>query len=132
MRGPRTLAEGGALPSVVGGLVDKPVIAVPTSDRTQEQAEGLGIPLATLNEQPRLDVAIDGADEVDPDFNLVKGGGGALLREKMVEICAKKFICIVDESKLCDGLGPGFFFFDLAQLVFCEAVIVETATQIRF
>ena len=53
-------------------------------------------------------MAIDGADEVDPDLNLVKGGGGALLREKMVEVCAKKFIVIVDESKLCDGLGPGF------------------------
>ena len=49
-----------------------------------------------------------GADEVDPDLNLVKGGGGALLREKMVEVQAKQFIVIVDESKLCDGLGPGF------------------------
>ena len=49
-----------------------------------------------------------GADEVDPDLNLVKGGGGALLREKMVEIVADKFIVIVDESKLCDALGPGF------------------------
>ena len=55
-----------------------------------------------------MDVAIDGADEVDPDLNLVKGGGGALLREKMVEIVADKFIVIVDESKLCDALGPGF------------------------
>jgi ribose 5-phosphate isomerase A len=50
-------------------------------------------------------VAIDGADEVDPDLNLVKGGGGALLREKMVEVCAKKFIVIVDESKLCAAGG---------------------------
>ena len=80
--------------------------------RTKEQAEELGIPLTTLGTPESrfsdLDVAIDGADEVDPALNLVKGGGGALLREKMVEICAEKFIVIVDESKLCDGLGPGF------------------------
>lgn len=90
----------------------KDIVAIPTSVRTKEQAEELGIPLTTLGtEESRfsdLDVAIDGADEVDPDLNLVKGGGGALLREKMVEICAKKFIVIVDESKLCEGLGPGF------------------------
>ena len=86
----------------------KDIIAVPTSVRTKEQAEELGIPLTTLDEFSRLDVAIDGADEVDPDLNLVKGGGGALLREKMVEIVADKFIVIVDESKLCDALGPGF------------------------
>ncbi|EGB09484.1 hypothetical protein AURANDRAFT_58899 [Aureococcus anophagefferens] len=89
-----------------GELTD--IIAVPTSVRTKEQAEELGIPLTTLDEFSRLDVAIDGADEVDPDLNLVKGGGGALLREKMVEIVADKFIVIVDESKLCDALGPGF------------------------
>jgi len=86
----------------------KDIVAIPTSVRTKEQAEELGIPLVTLDTHSKLDVAIDGADEVDPAFNLVKGGGGALLREKMVEVCAEKFICIVDESKLCDGLGPGF------------------------
>lgn len=86
----------------------KDIVAIPTSIRTKEQAESLDIPLVTLDTHSELDVAIDGADEVDPDLNLVKGGGGALLREKMVEVCAKKFIVIVDESKLCDGLGPGF------------------------
>jgi ribose 5-phosphate isomerase A len=86
----------------------KDVICIPTSERTKEQAESLGIPLVTLDTHSKLDVAIDGADEVDPDLNLVKGGGGALLREKMVEVMADKFIVIVDESKLCDGLGPGF------------------------
>lgn len=84
------------------------IVAIPTSVRTKEQAESLGIPLVTLDTHSKLDVAIDGADEVDPNLNLVKGGGGALLREKMVEVCADKFIVIVDESKLCDGLGPGF------------------------
>lgn len=86
----------------------KDIIAIPTSVRTKEQAEELGIPLTTLATHSVLDVAIDGADSVDTHFNLVKGGGGALLREKMVEVCAKKFIVIVDESKLCDGLGPHF------------------------
>lgn len=89
-----------------GELTD--IVAIPTSVRTKEQAESLEIPLVTLDTHSKLDVAIDGADEVDPDLNLVKGGGGALLREKMVEVCADKFIVIVDESKLCDGLGPGF------------------------
>lgn len=84
------------------------IVAIPTSVRTKEQAESLGIPLVTLDTHSKLDVAIDGADEVDPGLNLVKGGGGALLREKMVEVCADKFIVIVDESKICDGLGPGF------------------------
>lgn len=86
----------------------KDIIGVPTSIRTKEQAESLGIPLATLDTHSELDVAIDGADAVDPQLNLVKGGGGALLREKMVEVCAKQFIVIVDASKLCDGLGPSF------------------------
>lgn len=83
----------------------KDIVAIPTSIRTKEQAESLGIPLVTLDTHPVIDVAIDGADEVDPDLNLVKGRGGALLREKMVEMQAKKFIVIVDESKLVTGLG---------------------------
>jgi len=83
----------------------KNIIAVPTSIRTYEQAKSLGIPLATLDEQPALDVAIDGADEVDPNLDVVKGRGGALLREKMVEMASKTFVCIVDDSKLVKGLG---------------------------
>jgi ribose 5-phosphate isomerase A len=90
-----------------GELTD--ILAIPTSIRTKEQAESLGIPLVTLDTHSELDVAIDGADEVDDDLNLTKGGGGALFREKIVEICAKKFIVIVDESKISpQGLGPGF------------------------
>lgn len=83
----------------------KDIVAVPTSVATYNQAKDLGIPLATLDTVPRLDLAIDGADEVDPELNLVKGRGGALLREKMVELVSDKFVCIVDESKLVDGLG---------------------------
>lgn len=83
----------------------KDIVAIPTSERTREQAENLKIPLVSLDTHPVLDVAIDGADEVDPELNLVKGRGGALLREKMVEVQAKKFIVIVDDSKLVNGLG---------------------------
>jgi ribose 5-phosphate isomerase A len=86
----------------------KDIVAIPTSIRTKEQAESLGIPLVTLDTHSKLDVAIDGADGVDPELNLTKGGGGALFREKIVEVCADKFIVIVDESKLVDGLGPDF------------------------
>ena len=84
------------------------VRGTPTSSGTAAAAEEKGIPLVSLDDVERLDLAIDGADEVDPDLALVKGGGGALLREKMVEVMAKKFVVIVDESKLCKGLGPGF------------------------
>ena len=83
----------------------KDIVGVPTSIRTYEQAKSRGIPLATLDEQPKLDVAIDGADEVDPNLDVVKGRGGALLREKMVEMASAKFVCIVDDSKLVSGLG---------------------------
>lgn len=86
----------------------KDIVCIPTSERTKEQANSLGIPLCTLNEQSLLDVAIDGADDVDLSLCLIKGGGGALLREKMVEVSARKFVCIVDESKLSRRLGPGF------------------------
>jgi ribose 5-phosphate isomerase A len=78
----------------------KDIVAIPTSVRTKEQAEELKIPLVTLDTHSKLDVAIDGADEVDPDLNLVKGGGGALLREKMVEVCADKFI-VIGEFTFC-------------------------------
>jgi ribose 5-phosphate isomerase A len=83
----------------------KDIVGVPTSEATRAQAHALGIPLGTLAEYPSLDLAIDGADEVDPDLNLIKGLGGALLREKIVEIAARRFAVVVDESKLVDRLG---------------------------
>jgi len=86
-----------------GTLTD--IICIPTSEATRTQAMSLNIPLCTLNDRGHLDVTIDGADDVDPALNLVKGGGGALLREKMVEGCSEKFICIVDESKLSSRIG---------------------------
>merc|ERR1719237_852262 len=78
------------------------IVAIPTSKRTAEQADGLSIPRTTLDAHPVVDVAIDGADAVDPKLNLVKGGGGAHFREKIVEAAAKTFVVIVDSSKLCD------------------------------
>ena len=81
------------------------VLAIPTSLATEAAALELGIPLTTLAEQPRIDITIDGADEVDPDFNLIKGGGGALLREKIVAQATARLVIVVDASKLVDWLG---------------------------
>ncbi|KAF6177024.1 hypothetical protein GIB67_040922 [Kingdonia uniflora] len=78
----------------------KDIVGVPTSKRTQEQAASLDIPLSVLDDNPSIDLAIDGADEVDPYLNLVKGRGGALLREKMVEAASAKFVVVVDDTKL--------------------------------
>ncbi len=79
--------------------------AVPTSESTAALAQSYGIPLTTLDEEPFIDVAVDGADEVDPNLNLIKGLGRALLREKIVAVHAKQFIIIVDESKMVERLG---------------------------
>ena len=81
------------------------IVGVPTSEKTAQQARELGIPLTTLDEVAFLDLAVDGADEVDPDLNLIKGLGKALLREKLVEIHAKALWVIVDESKMVTRLG---------------------------
>lgn len=83
----------------------KDIVGIPTSIRTEKLARDLDIPLATLDEQPQIDVTIDGADEVDPELNLIKGGGGALLREKVVAQASHTNIIIVDESKLSECLG---------------------------
>ncbi len=84
------------------------IVGVPTSHQTAELATAYGIPLVGLEEAGRLDLAIDGADEVDPACDLIKGGGGALLREKAVELRAARFVVIVDGSKLSDKLGRRF------------------------
>ncbi len=83
----------------------KNIVGIPTSIRTEKLARDVDIPLATLDEQPVIDVTIDGADEVDPELNLIKGGGGALLREKVVAQASRTNIIIVDESKLSECLG---------------------------
>jgi ribose 5-phosphate isomerase A len=81
------------------------IIAVPTSEATRAQAEQLGIPLTTLDETPELDLTVDGADEISLDLSLIKGGGGALLREKIVAAASERMIVIADESKLVATLG---------------------------
>jgi len=81
------------------------VKAVPTSKETAQLAAEEGIELIELADVESLDLTIDGADEVDPDFNLIKGGGGALLREKIVASATEKLIIVVDESKLVSHLG---------------------------
>ena len=79
--------------------------AVATSKSTEEQARELGIPLLDVNDVEYLDIAIDGVDEIDKDFNATKGGGGALFREKIVASLAKEVIWIMDDSKLVDSIG---------------------------
>jgi ribose 5-phosphate isomerase A len=78
-----------------------------TSNQTEEQARSLGIPLFPLAEIAPLDLAVDGADEIDAQLRLIKGRGGALLREKIVEQQARRFIVIADESKVVERLGAG-------------------------
>src|SRR5689334_15938047 len=74
------------------------LLCVPTSEATRKQAEKLGIPLSTLDETPELDLTVDGADEFDQDLRLIKGGGGALLREKIVASASARMIVITDVS----------------------------------
>ena len=89
---------------LVSGQV-RNIAGVPCAASIEAEAQRLGIPLTTLDEHPVIDLTIDGADEVDPDLNLIKGGGGALLREKLVAQASRREIIIVDESKLSPALG---------------------------
>jgi len=81
------------------------IIGIPTSIRSDQLAKELGIPLSTLLEHPSIDLTIDGADEVDPDMNLIKGLGGALTREKIVAYSSKQEIIVADDSKQVQLLG---------------------------
>jgi ribose 5-phosphate isomerase A len=81
------------------------IVAVPTSQATKADAERCGIKLTTLDETPELDLTVDGADEIAPDLSLIKGGGGALLREKIVAAATAHMIVIADQSKMVAALG---------------------------
>eukprot|EP00698_Gefionella_okellyi_P024983 TRINITY_DN89_c0_g1_i1.p1 TRINITY_DN89_c0_g1~~TRINITY_DN89_c0_g1_i1.p1 ORF type:complete len:232 (-),score=52.89 TRINITY_DN89_c0_g1_i1:91-786(-) len=81
------------------------VSGVPTSEKSASLMKSAGIPVSTLDDTPELDLAIDGADEWNDDLALIKGGGGAMLREKIVASCARSFIVIVDDSKYVKELG---------------------------
>jgi ribose 5-phosphate isomerase A len=89
-----------------GSLRD--MIAIPTSEDTARLAREHGIPLSTLDVYSEIEITIDGADEVDPDFNLIKGHGGFLLREKIVAGATRREIIVVDDSKLVERLGSRF------------------------
>lgn len=81
------------------------ITGVPTSKNSEKLAIELGIPLTDLNDVERIDVTIDGADEIDPNFHMIKGGGGALTREKLVALASTRRIIVVDEPKLVNSLG---------------------------
>ena len=87
---------------VAAGLI---FTAIPTSDRTETLARGLGIPLSTLDETTRLDLGIDGADEIDPALDAIKGRGGALLREKLVALACDDYVLVATTEKSVDQLG---------------------------
>lgn len=93
----------------IGELINKgeltDIICIPSSIKIEAEAQSLKIPLTRLQEHPAIDITIDGADEVDPELNLIKGGGGSLLREKVLAQASNRVIIIVDESKLSPQLG---------------------------
>lgn len=89
-----------------GALTD--IVGVPCSKKTEAEAGRLGIKLADLNDFEELDLTLDGADEVDPKLNLIKGGGAAMLREKIVAQASRREVIMIDESKMSDVLGTRF------------------------
>lgn len=97
------------------------VVGIPTSQKTKHLAEQLGIPLTTLEERPQIDIDIDGADEIDSQLNLIKGGGGALLREKVVASASRRFIVIAESTKQVARLGK--FPLPVEVIPFAESLI---------
>ncbi|HEC2184690.1 TPA: ribose 5-phosphate isomerase A [Staphylococcus delphini] len=98
------------VPKIATLIQDKgyQLTGVCTSERTENQAKALNIPTANINDVTHIDIAIDGADEIDPQLNLIKGGGGALFREKVIDTFADQFYVIVDQTKCVDYLGQTF------------------------
>ena len=97
------------------------MVGIPTSRQTQHLAEQLGIPLGTLDEHPVIDIDIDGADEIGPQLNLIKGGGGAFLREKIIASVSRRFVVIGDSAKQVQCLGR--FPLPVEVIPFAEALI---------
>lgn len=96
---------------------------IPTSVRSKELAESLGIPLTTLDECQEIDVTVDGADEVDPQLRLIKGGGGAALREKIVASATKQMVVVADASKRVERLGK--FPLPVEVIKFAQALVAK-------
>jgi ribose 5-phosphate isomerase A len=96
---------------------------IPSSEHSRQQAAGLGIPLTTLDECQAIDVTVDGADEVDPQLRLIKGGGGALLREKIVASATKQFVIVADGTKVVPVLGK--FPLPVEVIKFAEALVAK-------
>ncbi len=92
----------------LAGIKGRIEAAVASSVATEKRLKMFGIPMIDLNSAALVDIYVDGADEVDPHLNLIKGGGGALTREKIVASCARQFICIVDQTKKVEILGDKF------------------------
>jgi ribose 5-phosphate isomerase A len=111
------------------------VLCVPTSEATRLQAERLGIALSTLDDTPHLHLTIDGADEIDDQLRLIKGGGGALLREKIVATASDQMVVIADDSKLVTTLGRFALPVEVARFGFAatrrlvEAMAAEAGCQ---
>jgi len=101
---------------------------IPTSERSRQQAASLGIPLTTLDECQVIDVTVDGADEVDPQLRLIKGGGGALLREKIVASATKQLIIVADASKRVPMLGK--FPLPVEVIKFARALVAQKITAL--
>ena len=99
------------------------IVGIPTSQRSKQLAESLSIPLTSLDEVQQIDVAIDGADEIDLQLRLIKGGGGALLREKVVASAARQFVVIADSSKQVPVLGA--FPLPVEVIPFAKALIAR-------
>jgi ribose 5-phosphate isomerase A len=121
------LLKSGALRDIVG---------IPCSLAVEAESRRLGIPLTSLAQHPNIDMTIDGADEVDPDLNLIKGGGGALLREKIVGQATQRYIIVVDQTKRTPALGTRWavplevLAFGLArQVTFLESLGAEVSER---
>ena len=104
------------------------VRGIPTSDRSRELAESLGIPLTTLDECQEIAVTVDGADEVDPQLRLIKGGGGAMLREKIVASATKQLVIVADATKQVPVLGK--FPLPVEVIKFAQALVAKRITAL--
>jgi ribose 5-phosphate isomerase A len=104
------------------------VRGIPTSDRSRELAESLGIPLTTLDECQEIAVTVDGADEVDPQLRLIKGGGGAMLREKIVASATKQLVIVADATKQVPVLGK--FPLPVEVIQFAQALVAKRITAL--